>query len=301
MKIKKRELYLLLSTLFSVCLITPCIVNATHIGVTWGSTYLVETQFQEPANSDACSYISNLINGRANWAANNFYGASTTEYNVHYTSDAVKNNGNYDILATFHVGHMYPSFVSGTRHYSYYGSQGSTNGIKDWNLYSHTGAKHYFTFIWSCTQADLIDIDDDGDGDVYGFYDYENNSGVVGMPYSWTHTTSMNQNGYASPDAGSYCYISFENTSKPLSDNSEFGDDNNYGDFLKAFYYHAIVNHDSIKTALDHATQDMGIAGKYYFSQTWLYNGYWEYSQQHGMWFFCKMRVFGNGNMVLPS
>ena len=91
-------------------------------------------------------------------------------------------------------------------------------------------------------------------------------------------------------------YRGFENVSKQLKVNSQFIY-KNYGEFLKCFYYHAVVDHQSINAALDSAMDDMG-TWRHYFSDSELYTGYYVYVG--GTNYLCKMRVYGNGAMVLP-
>lgn len=233
----------------------------------------------------------------------------------------------YDFLATFHVGDMYPKFVDGgywaitgyywdeayqvwipiwewiytgtTRHYAYYGSQGASNGVEDLYLYSHTGWKHKFTFIWTCANGGLIDRDGNGYYDCYGYVDTDHGTGIVGMPYAWTQRTDLSMYGYSNPDYSGYAYIGFENVSKYMSDNSEF-QSYNYGDFCRHFYYYALVCHYSINTALNAATVDM-LGSGHTFADTSLYQGYWTWDNEHGQWWKCYMRVIGDGSMSLPT
>ncbi|MEM2099372.1 MAG: hypothetical protein QXU99_06505 [Candidatus Bathyarchaeia archaeon] len=187
-------------------------------------------------------------------------------------------------------------YVGTTRHYAYYGSQGASNGIEDLYLYSHTGAKHRFTFIYTCANGGLIDINGDGYYDFYGFVDTQNGTGIVGMPFAWTQRTDLSWNGYASPDYSGYAYIGFENISKWMCDNSEFVY-YNYGDFVRHFYYYALVSHYQINTALNWAMLDMTF-GAQNFGASALYNGYNAYA--FGQTWRSRMRVFGDGSMILP-
>jgi len=330
----------------------PSVVHGYHVGVTWGPTYH-PTQYdpdpywfatyEEPEHRDACQYITNLIwSGQAgsNWVGNNFYGSCTTASYVYQCSDLVQGNPNYDFLATFHVGDMYPNMVSGgywqfvgyewgvveyyydpnlgewvevwgwvpiwewiytgpTRHYAYYGSQGASNGIEDSSLYSHTGGKHRFTFIYTCSNGNLIDIDGDGAYNFYGFVDTQNGTGIVGMPFAWTRRTDLSWNGYADPDNSGYAYIGFENISKWMCDSSEFYTQN-YADFVEHFYDYALDDHMSVSDALDRAMLDMTNNAQN-FGQSVVYNGYDAYDPASQRTWRSRMRVFGDGNMVFPS
>jgi len=290
----------------------PAIAQGTyHVGVTWGSGYDVDYD-EVVAATNLCSDINDYFDDEyPTWVANNFYGPSTYDSNVYQCSDAVKNEANYDYLATFHVGHMFADFVQYghyeiigywqgipiwqfvidgyVRHYAYYAHSGSYYGIRDYQLYSHTGPKHYFTMIWTCTTADLID-------DEYGYWDSEHATGAVGMPYAWTQTTSLDKDGYDDPTSSNFCYIGFENISKPLTESFEEGE-YTYADFIRRFYYYAVIDQESIINALNYATDDMDVEGVDDFGDTELYNGY-EAPGQGQNW-TSYMHVYGDGNNVL--
>jgi hypothetical protein len=73
--------------------------------------------------------------------------------------------------------------------------------------------------------------------------------------------------------------------------------DKNYGDFVNLFYYHAIVEHRTVNLALDHAMADMG-TWRESFADSELYTGYnVTYGETE---YQCRMRVYGNGDLVLP-
>ena len=240
---------LLLILLFAALL--PLVKGGYDVSVTWGSTYHPTdndpdpnwyAQYEEPEHYDTCDYITYLIWGDyagESWIGNNFYGSSTTDEYVYQCSSSVEAITQYDSLMTFHVGDMYPDWVYGChweivgywydeenmqwipiwdwvyegpeRHYAYYGSQGSSNGIEDYQVYGHTGPKHRFTFIYTCANGGLIDTDDDGDYDCYGYVDTQYGSGIVGMPYAWTQCSGLSWDGYGDPDYSGYAYIGFEN------------------------------------------------------------------------------------------
>jgi hypothetical protein len=197
----------------------------------------------------------------------------------------------------------YPYWVSEgyVRHYAYYADSGEYYGIKDYAMYPHGGPKNYFTMIWTCTTADLFyDTSNppDGVGDEYGYWDTAHGTGKVGMPYAWTQTTSLDQNGYVNPVNSNYCYIGFENISKMVIDPFESSGTYNYGDWIRKFYYYAVTMEYSINDALDAATNDMGV-GMSTFDATGndLYHGWQE--EKFGVSWNCLMRVYGDGDNVL--
>jgi len=315
--------FVLLLLLFVLGGSLPAIVQGVyHVGVTWGSPYNVEYD-EQVAASNLCSDIRGIFDDMyPTWVANNFYGPSTYASNVYQCSDSVKSSPSYDYLATFHVGHMFPDMVpyghyeiigywqgipiwvwvidGYVRHYAYYSHTGSYYGIRDYLLYPHTGYKHYFTFLWTCTLADLMDLDGDGDGDEYGYWDVEHGTGKVGMPYAWTQTTSLSQDGYGDPISSNFCYIGFENVSKRLTGSFEGSASYNYADFIRRFYYHAIIDGDSINVALDRATSDMNVGMTRFDSAgNDLYYGWWEDVEGFEYDWFSLMRVYGDGTNEL--
>ncbi len=194
------------------------------------------------------------------------------------------------------LGDFYPIpnyLGSNIRHNAYYVDSSSNPGVIDAELYLYTGAKHKFTFIWTCVNGgtSINGVNN------YGYMDSYNRA--VGMPLAWTKQTNLSKNGYANPDSSGYAYIGFENTSKFLSDNSDFKS-YNYGDFCKEYYKNLYVNHYSVKESLNAATFKVTGGSSQYFYNTALYNGYTFYSSVHQMTSTCYMRVIGNGNMVLP-
>lgn len=278
--------------------------GAVHVGAVWGtdtpSSQSDPSEYQ--VREDTCQYVAGVINDRVDWECGDYYGVQTTRSNILGVSYVVQSDSNYDILATFHVGDFsrpYPNIW----HEGYLTDKNDyQKNITDYQIYSYAGAKHYFTFMWVCTLADMVDINDDGILDAaYGYYNSTEGQ-IVGMPYAWTHTLSMDLDGYASPDSGDYCYISFQNVSRKLKETAEFFP-HNYGDFVERFYHYAYVHQLSINNALDMATNDMGNSSEPFFGDSLLYNGYSVWVEEEGMppgWYPSWMHVFGNGDMVLP-
>jgi hypothetical protein len=321
---------------FAISLILSMIsvpaVQAYHVSVNWGSTYHVTTwdpdpnwfaNYEQPAQQGTVSYIANLYKG-PNWVSANNYGSSTKSSYVYQCSDAVQSMGIYDYLATFHVGDMYLTFkpyghweveqvwneelqefdywwywiLDGyERHYAYYSSFGTYEGIEDLYLFGHTGWKHRFTFIYTCVNGGLIDTNNDGYYDCYGYVS-QVGTGIIGMPFAWTQRTDLSWYGYSNPDYSGYGYIGFENISKWMCDSSEFYT-HNYGEFVRQFYYYTIGCHWPVNSALDQAMRDMTNWSQN-FGQSAVYNGYWAYDPAHDIWAWSMMRVFGDGSMVLP-
>jgi hypothetical protein len=295
---------LMFSAILLLCTATSLAQGATHVSAAWGPEYYPTSyvpptldpmyikwyNYERPAQSATTAHITSLAStAGSNWVGSNYYGASTTNTSVYTHSNAIRIGSTYDFLATFHVSDFYPINIGGTWHYGYYGHNGISNGILDKDLVSYTSAKNKFTFIWTCTNG-WVNIP--SSINYYYYLDTSNNTGIVGMAYAWTQKNNMCTTGYISPDNSGVTYIGFENTSKWLSDNSDFKT-RNYGDFCREFYNN-LFNHDSVKTSLDKASAYSMGGSTYKFSNTVIYNGYWDSG------YFCRMRVLGDGNMVLP-
>jgi len=205
---------------------------------------------------------------------------------------------------------------------------------------SYGNSKNYFTFMWTCGNGGLYWGNNGAWQNISGVtwpaptptnpppsnpntqYGYNHlvmigpNIGYnsVGMPYAWTGTTGMNINGYSST-SGSYTYIGWENTSpfmgdKPPAINSSTSLE--YLFFVYYFYrcalgYENNGAHQTIRDSLDYAAK-MGfgkVSGTntdYNFNSSILNTGQWMNSQDFpNYWFYCKLRVLGKGNMVLPN
>ena len=197
----------------------------------------------------------------------------------------------------FWVGDFAPTFQSGVKHYSFYVNGGF---IKDNTIYLPTSySVQHFSFIWTCACGDLF-INPRTGQLCYGYYDY--GTGAVGMPFAWTHTNSLSFYGYVYPDPSNYCYIGFENTSKPLKEQIP-ATGYSYSWFISYFYDSAVGwwpgdPHNTIHDSLNYAS--MQVFGGVPFHQCPLYQGYWDNYNQPGKSFYCRMRVYGNSYLTLP-
>lgn len=166
--------------------------------------------------------------------------------------------------------------------------------VDDWqDIYPYTANNHRFVFLWACAQGDEVG------GYVSGYH--------RGMPYAWSHRSSLSQDGYASPDTGNYVFIGFENMSRRLS---YWPTANNSYKYWLVFFYYFALNGYSIKDALDEASKLVWGPNRPFYT-TELYNGYWERNPQfdpnkppsyplNWEWWWSKMRVYGNGARTLP-
>ncbi len=192
-------------------------------------------------------------------------------------------------------------------------------------------SKQYFNFIWTCANGGLYFNSYGDTWNVTGitifdssatkptytppdnFTDYgaileerEPFDIICGMPFALTGTLDMSTSGYSSPDGGSYCYIGFENISPWMVDEARLY--TQYKWFPYHFYRYALGivdgTHHNIIDCLNYATRQI-FGSQYRFSNTTLYNGDWKFQDFEGDnfdgWWYCRMRVFGNGALTLPN
>ncbi|MBE0511415.1 hypothetical protein IBX38_00010 [Candidatus Bathyarchaeota archaeon] len=252
--------------------------------ITYASTYY-QLDYERTAAQQICTDMASRF-GQEGYEVTNAYDTGTIKSNV--LSWASSKEQGFHRVAIFHFGHGGFLDVGGYLHYDYFDSNGNT--IWDYEIYPKTGlGKHFFVFIWTCRQGDLI-----------GYVD--GNGRAVGMPYAWTHTNSLSSNGYSSPDSGLYCFIGFENASPALAYRSFRYYTVLAKDFILKFYYYALSLSYSIKDALN-------LASLYWFGCSFiycpLYQGFetwWPGNFPGGppaKWDWGKMRVYGNGDIHL--
>jgi hypothetical protein len=287
---------LLLSTLFASVLpvITLQNAKATNVSLEWGHmNHGNYDQDEREWEQYTCDYIDGRFDN-AGYANQNAYWNLTTGTNVLNTIDWCQNN--YAWATNFLVGDYYGDLIQGTMHYHIYGdlTSGQWDNINDSLVYSHTtGSRQYFTMVWTCVNGGCYwsDIYGNPGHSLYGFYDYWNGTGAVGMPLAWTHNSGLSIYGYNASDTGSYCYIGFENPSKPIKEYCE-GTDWNYFAFVAFFYFWALYSpRHTIAQSLDYASNQVWGTN---YEYTLLNRGYDDQGYR------CYLRVFGNSNIYLP-
>jgi hypothetical protein len=196
-------------------------------------------------------------------------------------------------------------------------------------------SKQYFDFIWTCSNGGLYWYDSSGyTWPEWGITKPDNRTGpddepdytpsnpftqygyvanpyyspvwVAGMPLAWTGRVDMSTDGYDSPDYGSYCYVGWENKSPYMIDATEY-QGLTYKYFPYYFYRYALGYdnngvHATIADSLDYAS--LRVCGSPDFGSSDLYDGYWKYADEPGTemdgWWYCRMSVLGNSNLILP-
>jgi hypothetical protein len=294
-----------------------------------------ERSYETTLCSDINSYFS------ANWVKTNGYWDYTTEPDVVNSIRAIQNpiNG-YTWATTFWVGDFVPTYTY-PAHWGFNGNAGwhvmDENVYSA--ITSYGDSKQYFDFMWTCvnggkqwiyntqtgsyTNYTIPGISGAGTGSPYppspsnpnnstGYFDWGTLSGI-GMPFAWTDTSyttgnQMSLDGYAASDNGQYCYIGFENQSPFMKDVPPSGSTSTnlcYVWFPYYFYRYALGIadgiHHNVHQSLDYAALNtFGNRGST-FEDCQLNQGYWFYEGSMGGWWFCKMRVFGNSAITLPS
>jgi hypothetical protein len=217
-------------------------------------------------------------------------------------------------------------------------SNSSNLYVWDYEIYQYAttygASKNYFTFMWTCSNGGLYWLSSSGgysavQGIIFPvvsnsmpnwipsnsntYYGYRvNSTHIVGMPYAWTGTTGMSTNGYTNP-SGSYTYIGWESSSPFMIDTPPSGSSSTnlqYLYFVYNFYNYALGYvtgyPEKINTSLNYAAEmtfGRNSSGNYYnFGTSVLNVGQWLNDptfNQANNWFYCKLRVFGNGNTYI--
>jgi hypothetical protein len=69
-----------------------------------------------------------------------------------------------------------------------------------------------------------------------------------------------------------------------------------YGDFVKKFYYYATSGYSIIGAVYQASIDCIGTS----FANSRIYQGWWQYFPDQGIWLYNKIRVWGDGSMTLP-
>lgn len=206
--------------------------------------------------------------------AENWHGANTTVLRICQAA-----SGAGDTYAiSFHVGHSDRTYYQNGIHYYILDNNG--NPTYDFVVHSFTSNRRTrFALIWSCWQAH--EIGGSYDNTAYGPY---------GMPNAWLHTTSLSQDGYASPDGSGYSYIGWFRLAPFLGRTIDGAARAGYN-FSLNFYAQALRGR-TMRQALDYAAYY--VWGYSSFSRCLFYTGFY----LDDVW--TQMRVYGDGNLVLP-
>lgn len=270
-----------------------------YASLIWGTGYYDGFPDGELEESQAaCASIYNYFYNTNRYnKLNNYCGVATQPYCFYNNISYCEVNKEFATL--FYKGHVISGIDCGVPgcqfdHYGVYDWEGTGwpdpgNYIMDYEIYSATGGsteKFDFVFLWACAHG--------GNNFIGG----HSGSHSWGMCHSLMGETSasMSDDGYADPDGSGRCFISFDGISINFKNVTRYSS-YNYGDFAEKFYYYALQGY-SINDALDRATLDTH--NLYYYSQCQLYyptQGYW---MDYPTSIYSYMRVWGDGDLVIP-
>jgi hypothetical protein len=122
---------------------------------------------------------------------------------------------------------------------------------------------------------------------------------TIGMSASWLYRHDLWEDTHDDPDDSEHCFISFKYQSPFFVDETGY-QSHTMEDFITTFYDY-VTDGYSIDDALDIAANCFGSG--YELEDTWLYSGYWFYTDEPPMqgWYWCYLREFGDGDLVLTT
>lgn len=301
------SLFLLLSTF------TSTIGNtATHLGneqnndyfprsafIIWGTRYYNNIEYMggEPelnASREVCDYIYDVFADSQTYDyLKNFWGADTQPSQVYSNISYCEEN--YNSTAVFYKGHSIPASCDKEecafeKHYAIYADEGyGYEYIVDYLIHDQMNSgTHDFVFLWTC-----------GFGSASRIGEIDENGHSYGMLASWMDTTSLEADGYATPDGSNRCFMSFDIYSIWFTNKTTYSDFD-YGDFASLFFKYASYDGWTINDALDAAAEDTHWQSS--FGDCQLYTGYLMPDLDNpGTYVMCYLRVWGDGNLRLQD
>jgi hypothetical protein len=277
--------------------------------IIWGSGYYAlpgmgDNEYN--ASRDVWEYVHDLASDTQRYAnCSNFWGEATQPTNVYNAVNACETTYNY--TAIFYKGHIYPNYTAcecpynwcDYDHFAIYDWEGNETGdwIIDYLIHDEvSSASHDFVFLWACAFGgeDFI-----GEINQTGGYSHS-----FGMMASWMNLTAedLSSDGYANPDGTDHVFISFDGLSINFKNSTEY-DTFEYQHFAYLFFDYALNGPFTVRDALDLAADDTHSESSYGACQ--LNTGYsmnWWYNATHyEVWENNKMRVWGDGDHILPN
>jgi hypothetical protein len=298
-------LMLLLSLTFSPLLIPS--VNATQIDLGYGAASVLYgskwQQTQENVNLMTDSYgdIFNLFADLYTYDKHTYGHVNEMRQDWDWntlSSQITHIENNHEWGAVFYYGHK-----NNTGDHRAFHEAGDRTGSEPaviwdddiYSIYGYTGSIHNFVFLWVCLNAD-----EPGSG----------SPDPHGMAYCWFKRT-LSSNGYDAADTGPDCFIGFTGASPGLSEG--LSGQHTCKEWLVFFYYYALSG-NTIKSALNAASVAVGYEGGWtdqdnklsqqgmqYYWPPWQGPGNppsgWPESKNYSG----QMKIFGNGNIYLPT
>jgi hypothetical protein len=266
--------------------------------IIWGTRDYTDVEYMggEPelnTSRDVCSYIYDILSDSQQYDyLKNFWGEGTQPDQVYGNISYCEENMNF--TAIFYKGHSIPASCdkencSFEKHYGIYADEGyGSEYIVDYLVHDQmVSGTHDFVFLWTCgfgSEERIGEIDEGGHS--------------YGMLSSWMDTTSLEPNGYATPDGGNQCFLSFDIYSIWFTNKTTYRDFD-YGDFATRFFEYAMYDGWTINDALDAAAEDTHWQSS--FGDCQLYTGYLMPDLDTGQPVVCYLRVWGDGNLKLQD
>ena len=297
---------LLVVLVFSILILALDDETGSHEGqkgdsafIIWGTRDYANETFMggEPelnASRDVCEAIySQFFDTQRFGYCKNFWGKDTEPDQVYGNVSYCEEN--YDFTAVFYKGHSIGAYcdVEGCEfgeHWTLYAAEGYENEyIMDYLIHNRTSSgSHDFVFLWTCGY---------GSEDMKGSIDEKGHS--VGMMASWMDTTTLEADGYASPDGSNHCFIGFDVYSIFFINKTGYGGFD-YGDFASLFFQYLLIDGWTVNDALDAAAEETHWQSS--FGDCQLYTGYIMLDPYDlGETVTCYMRVWGDGNQKLQG
>jgi hypothetical protein len=256
-----------------------------------GSTHDVNSS-DFPYETDACSSVAALIaeySSTIGYDTANWYGSQTTASNIYNAASGY--NDPYSI-SSYIGGHGGWILVWNWEWLNFFPQceipDNNGNPVWDSAILPYSSSSNVkFVFLWSCEQGDTI-----GGTWLPGV--------PYGMPYAWLHTTSLNSDGYVSPDSSGVAFLGFNGSAPYLTDKVD-NVDNACHAFLDNFYFAALLlgYNNTLNSALDYAARATW-QWREDFGQCWLNTGYVAYDNE-GNPRPGNMVVYGDGNMHISD
>ena len=273
--------------------------NRDQTFIIWGTLDYANETFMggEPelnASRDVCETIySQVCDTQLFSYCKNFWGNDTRPDQVYGNVSYCEEN--YDFTAVFYKGHSIGSYCdvkdcSFGEHWTLYAAEGyAKDYIMDYMIHDRVSSgTHDFVFLWTCGYgAEKLkgEIDDNGHS--------------VGMMASWMNTTSLEADGYASPDGSDHCFIGFDVYSIFFINKTGYGSFE-YSDFASLFFQYTLMEGWTVNDALDAAAEETHWQSS--FGDCQLYKGYGMLDPYDpGKTIMCYMRVWGDGNQKLQG
>jgi hypothetical protein len=268
----------------------------------WGTGHYIfptnstEAVFEKNLSGNTTIYLWDLFNDTERYdPCDNFWGQCTTPPNFYIHIHAYDQEFSFNTL--FYKGHTRNGTIvtnhNGTNHYTIYGYTNNTyDQIYDTDIYaSIVNHQFYFVFLWTCQC-----------GNEKGGWNATSQQ-PWGMPYAFmgSAVNDMSEDGYTnSSDDADRCFISFQHTSMNFYNRTGYSGGYQYAHFVYEFYQYLLDGH-TVNDAINSAS--INTCGSDFedceLNTGYVFTTYFEdrppYPDAD-----CRLRIFGDGNMVIP-